>query len=73
MDNNDTYSIILKDHEYEELYIAEVRTYWDIERIREEAKKLTLESYEEDWSCDFIEELSNRTGLNIYIANVLDI
>lgn len=71
--DEDTYAIILRDHEDWELYIAEVRTYWDIDRIRKESEKLTQETYEEDWSSDFIEELSSRTGLNIYVANVLDI
>lgn len=71
--DEDTYAIILRDHEDWELYIAEVRTCWDIDRIRKESEKLTQETYKEDWSLDFIEELWNRTGLNIYVANVLDI
>ena len=72
MDEN-TYSIILRDHESDELYIAEVTTNWDIERIIKESQKLTEETYEDDWSGNFIEELSERTWLNIYIANVFEI
>lgn len=72
MDEN-TYSIILQDHESGELYIAEIRTNGDIERIRKESEKLTEETYEDDWSGDFIEELSGRTWLNIYSTNVLEI
>lgn len=72
MDEN-TYSIILQDHESGELYIAEIRTNGDIERIRKESEKLTEETYEDSWGGDFIEELSERTWLNIYYTNVLEI
>jgi len=72
MDEN-TYSIILRDHESGDLYIAEVRTQWDIDRIIKEAEKLTEETYQDDWSLNFWEELSDRTWLVIYEANVLDI
>ena len=71
--DEDVYSIVLRDHESEELYIAEVRTYGDIERIKKESEKLTQESYEDDWSSDFYEELWTRTGLRIYEADILDI
>lgn len=72
MDEN-TYSIILQDHESGELYIAEIRTNGDIERIRKESEKLTEETYEDSRGGDFIEELSERTWLNIYYTNVLEI
>ena len=68
-----TYSIILRDHESKELYIAEITTNWDIERIKKESKKLTEETYRDDRALDFIEELGDRTWLNIYETNVLDI
>lgn len=70
-----TYSIILKDYESEDLYhIAEVTTYWDIERI----KKISQDLYNEysegtNERVDFYEELGERTWLNIYTADVLDI
>lgn len=71
--NENTYSIILRDHESEELYIAEITTNWDIDRILTESKKLTEETYRDDRNLNFIEELWDRTWLNIYEANVLDI
>ena len=46
----------------------------DIERIKQVKMEL-YEEYEEeknDWD-DFYEELADRTGLNIYRADVLDI
>jgi hypothetical protein len=55
--DEDVYSIVLRDHESEELYIAEVRTYGDIERIKKESEKLKQESYEDNWSLDFYDEL----------------
>ena len=71
----DTYSIVLRDHESEHLvFIAEVRTQGDIERIKQVRREL-YEEYENDtneWD-DFYVELENRTGLNIYRADVLDI
>lgn len=71
----DTYSIVLRDHESDNLvFIAEVRTQGDIERIKQTARLLYDEYYEEtnEWD-DFYVELENRTGLNIYRADVLDI
>ena len=68
-----TYSIILRDHESEELYIAEITTNWDIDRIIKESRKLTEETYKDDRDLNFIDELGERTWLNIYNANVLDI
>lgn len=71
----DTYSIVLRDHESEHLvFIAEVRTQGDIERIKQVRNEL-YEEYDNDtneWD-DFYVELENRTGLNIYRADVLDI
>lgn len=72
MDEN-TYSIILRDHESEELYIAEIRTNGDIDRIIKESRKLTEETYREDRCWNFIEELEDRTWINIYEVNILDI
>lgn len=74
MDEN-TYSIILEDHESGDLYIAEVKTNWDIERIKKETKKLYKEYYSDKrvWGRDFYEELSLNTWLNIYRADVLSI
>lgn len=71
----DTYSIILEDHEDGGLFIAEVRTNWDIERIKKETKKLYKEYYSDKrvWGRDFYEELSLNTWLNIYRADVLSI
>ena len=71
----DTYSIVLRDHESDYLvFIAEVRTQWDIERIKQVRREL-YEEYDNDTNerYDFYEELWNRTGLNIYKADVLDI
>ena len=75
MNEKDTYSIVLRDHESDSLvFIAEVRTYGDIERIKQVKKELYEEYDEErnDWD-DFYEELGLRTWLNIYRADVLDI
>lgn len=71
MDEN-TYSIILQDHESGDLYIAEVRTNWDIDRIEKENEKLNEEQRDDnrEWS-DYYDELSYRTWLNIYKADVL--
>lgn len=71
MDEN-TYSIVLQDHENNELYIAEIITQWDINRIVEENKKLNEEQRDDDrdWD-DYYIELSNRTWLRIYRAPVL--
>lgn len=71
----DTYSIVLRDHESEYLvFIAEVRTQGDIERIKQVRREL-YEEWDNDTNerDDFYEELQNRTGLNIYRADVLDI
>ena len=68
-----TYSIILRDHESGEYYIAEITNDWDIDRIEKEAEKLTQETYEDDWSSNFIEELSSRTWINIYETWILEI
>lgn len=69
-----TYSIILQDHESNELYIAEVITQWDIERIIKENEKLNEEQRDENRDRDdYYVELGNRTWLNIYKANVFTI
>lgn len=75
MTEKDTYSIVLRDHESEHLvFIAEVRTHWDIERIKRVRDELYREyDNETNERDDFYEELENRTGLNIYRADVLDI
>ena len=74
MQMEDFYSIVLRDHESDELYIAEVRTNWDIDRIIKARDEMNQE-YADDTNerDDFYEELSSRTWLYIYHANVLDI
>lgn len=74
MDEN-TYSIVLRDHESDYLvFIAEVRTQWDIERIKSTRDQLYRECEDDNQErIDFYEELANRTWLNIYRADVLDI
>lgn len=68
----DTYSIILEDHEDGELFIAEVRTNWDIERLEEENEKLNEEQRDDNRDRDdYYWELSYRTWLKIYKADVL--
>lgn len=71
--NENTYSIILRDHESDTLFIAEVVTQWDIERIEKENRKLNEEFWEDnyEWDPDFYVELWIRTWLNIYRADVL--
>ena len=57
-----TYSIVLIDHESNDLYIAEIRTKKDMEKIVEENNKLNEEQREDDRErTDYYEELSNRT------------
>lgn len=74
MDEN-TYSIILEDHESGDLFIAEVSTNWDIKRIEKETKKLYKEYYSDKRTRgrDFYEELWINTWLKIYKADVLSI
>lgn len=70
----DIYSIILEDHEDGELFIAEVRTNWDIERLKEENRKLNEEQRDDNRERDdYYWELSYRTWLKIYRADVLSI
>ncbi len=68
------YSVILKDTNSWELFVAEVHNHWDIEKIKEVIEELNKE-YEEgtnEWSeRNFIDELQYRTWLNIYSAGVL--
>ena len=73
--DEDVYSIVLRDHESDYLvFIAEVRTQWDIERIKQVSRELYEEYYDDiNERDDFYEELWTRTGLNIYRATVLDI
>lgn len=57
-----TYSIVLIDHESNDLYIAEIRTKKDMEKIVEENNKLNEEQREDDRErTDYYEELGVRT------------
>lgn len=70
--NENTYSIVLIDHESNDLYIAEVITNWDLKRIVEENEKLNEEQRNDDRERDdYYEELWIRTWLNIYKADFL--
>lgn len=72
METKNTYSIVLIDHESNDLYIAEVVTRWDLERIVKENDKLNEEQRNDDRERDdYYEELSIRTWLNIYRADFL--
>lgn len=64
--------IILIDHESNDLYIAEIEKKEDMEKIVKENEKLNEEQREEDRErTDYYEELSYRTGINIYLADFL--
>lgn len=73
MDTN-TYSIVLRDDEAN-ILIAEISTFWDQDRLYKEIEKLKEEFFSDnyDWDPDFYNELSKRTWLTIYYADVLDI
>ena len=67
-------SIILRDTNNWELFVAEVTTHWDIERIKNIIEELNKEYQEgtNEWDeRNFIDELWYRTWLNIYSAGVL--
>jgi len=69
------YSIILRDTNNWELFVAEVTTHWDIERIKKVIEELNKEYQEgtNEWDeRNFIDELWYRTWLNIYSPGVLD-
>jgi hypothetical protein len=74
MQNTNTYSIVLRDDEAN-ILIAEISTFWDQDRLYKEIEKLKEEFFSDnyDWDPDFYNELSNRTWLTIYHADVLDI
>ena len=69
--------IILIDHESNDLFIAEIKGKWDIEKIKKENKKLDDEYCDYDnpeynWQySDYYDELSYRTGIKIYRADCL--
>lgn len=74
MQNTNTYSMVLRDDEAN-ILIAEISTFWDQDRLYKEAEKLKEEFFSDnyDWDPDFYDELSKRTWLTIYHADVLDI
>jgi hypothetical protein len=74
MQNTNTYSIVLRDDEAN-ILIAEISTFWDQDRLYKEVEKLKEEFFSDnyDWDPDFYDELSKRTWLTIYYADVLDI
>lgn len=68
-----TYPIVLRDNE-NNILIAEIETEGDIARITKENKKLNDEYREKDYEWDmYYDELSKRTWINMYIADVLDL
>lgn len=66
-------SIILIDHESNDLFIAEIKNNTDIEKIKIENKKLNDEYYENENTerDDYYLELQNRTWIKIYKADFL--
>lgn len=67
--------IILIDHESNELFIAEVKNKWDIKKIEKENKKLDDEYFNDTYDnrkySDYYDELSYRTGIDIYKPTTL--
>lgn len=64
--------IILIDHESNDLYIAEIGKEWDMQKIEKENEKLNEEQRDDSRDrTDYYEELSYRTGINIYQADFL--
>ena len=64
--------IILIDHESNDLYIAEIGKEWDMQKIEKENEKLNEEQRDNSRDrTDYYEELSYRTGINIYQADFL--
>ena len=73
MKTKNTYPIVLRDNE-NNILIAEIETEGDIARLCKENEKLNNEYREKDYEWDmYYEELSKRTGINIYFADVLDL
>lgn len=64
--------IILIDHEDNSLYIAEIRKPEDLQKIDRENKKLNEEQRDDNRErTDYYIELSDRTWVNIYKADLL--
>lgn len=73
METKNTYPIVLRDNE-NNILIAEIETDGDIDRLCKENEKLNNEYREKDYEWGmYYEELSERTGINIYFADVLDL
>lgn len=64
--------IILIDHEDNSLYIAEIRKPEDLQKIDRENRKLNEEQRDDNRErTDYYIELSDRTWVNIYKADLL--
>lgn len=73
MKNTNTYPIVLRDNEAN-ILIAELETQGDIARLCKENEKLNNEYRKKDYEWDdYYTELSKRTWITIYFADVLDL
>lgn len=73
METKNTYPIVLRDNEAN-ILIAELEKEGDIARLCKENEKLNNEYREKDYEGDdYYTELSKRTGIKIYFADVLDL
>jgi hypothetical protein len=73
METKNTYPIVIRDNEAN-ILIAEIETDGDIDRLCKENEKLNNEYRKKDYEGDdYYTELSKRTGIKIYFADVLDL